>query len=199
MCMEKSLWEKTVEFHGHICPGLAIGFRAASLALAELDSGRSGDEELVAIVENDACGVDAVQVVSGCTFGKGNFFFRDYGKQVYTFATRNNNRAVRVSVKSGAFHNPELSTLRSAVYRNTASREEKNNFIALQEMHIDKILSAGSESFEIKEVVADIPPKAEILKSVVCHNCGENVMETRIKYVGNQKICLPCSKQSEVQ
>ncbi|NTW05305.1 MAG: formylmethanofuran dehydrogenase, partial [Peptococcaceae bacterium] len=120
MCMEKSLWEKTVEFHGHICPGLAIGFRAVSLALEKLDYGRSIDEELVAIVENDACGVDAVQVVSGCTFGKGNFFFRDYGKQVYTFAIRNTNRAVRVSVKSEAFNNPELSTLRSAIFENAA-------------------------------------------------------------------------------
>ncbi len=35
---------------------------------------RDGDEELFAIVETDACGADAIQVITGCTFGKGNFF-----------------------------------------------------------------------------------------------------------------------------
>ena len=31
--MNKELWDKCVAFHGHSCPGLAIGFRAATLAL----------------------------------------------------------------------------------------------------------------------------------------------------------------------
>ena len=44
----------------------------ATAAMNELDSIRAEDEEIVAIVENDACGVDALQCVSGCTFGKGN-------------------------------------------------------------------------------------------------------------------------------
>ena len=26
--MNKELWEKCVEFHGHECPGLAIGYKA---------------------------------------------------------------------------------------------------------------------------------------------------------------------------
>ncbi len=34
------------------------------------------------IVENDACDVDAVQFVAGCSFGKGNLLFRDYGEPV---------------------------------------------------------------------------------------------------------------------
>lgn len=36
-----------------------------------LKSLRAEDEEIVAIVENDACGVDDLQCVTGCTFGKG--------------------------------------------------------------------------------------------------------------------------------
>ncbi|WP_302049322.1 FmdE family protein [Desulfosporosinus nitroreducens] len=37
--MEKQIqmdWERCVEFHGHICPGLAIGFQAAQIALKVL-------------------------------------------------------------------------------------------------------------------------------------------------------------------
>ena len=48
-------------------------------SMNELDSIHAADEEIVAIVENDACGVDALQCVTGCTFGKGNLIFRDYG------------------------------------------------------------------------------------------------------------------------
>ncbi len=104
--MKTPTYEDVVQFHGHSCPGLAIGYRmtlaaltaleATTAALAALRAARASDEELVAIVENDACGVDAVQVVAGCSFGKGNLVFRDYGKHVYTFFSRTTGRGVRV-------------------------------------------------------------------------------------------------------
>jgi hypothetical protein len=59
-------YKEAVVFHGHACPGLALGYRAAEYALQIFRAGRSEDEDLVAIVENDACGVDAIQVVAGC-------------------------------------------------------------------------------------------------------------------------------------
>ncbi len=70
--MAQDDFKKCLDFHGHLCPGLAIGYRAATGALEWLKENRSEDEELVAIVETDACGADAVQVLTGCTFGKGN-------------------------------------------------------------------------------------------------------------------------------
>ena len=72
--------KEILDFHGHLCPGIVIGYRAAKAALSNLSSDRAVDEELVAIVENDACGVDAVQVITGCTFGKGNFIFKDHNR-----------------------------------------------------------------------------------------------------------------------
>ena len=44
--MEEKLWEKCVEFHGHECPGLAIGFRAAVECMKNLGLSHSKDEEL---------------------------------------------------------------------------------------------------------------------------------------------------------
>jgi formylmethanofuran dehydrogenase subunit E len=44
--------QKVVEFHGHMCPGLAIGIRAAEMAHREVGN-HSPDEEIVAIVETD--------------------------------------------------------------------------------------------------------------------------------------------------
>src|SRR4030066_84072 len=88
-------FQRCVVFHAHICPGLAIGFRAAKAGLGWLEENRAEDEELVAIVETDACGADAIQVLTGCTFGKGNFLYRDYGKQAFTLFVRKSGRGVR--------------------------------------------------------------------------------------------------------
>jgi hypothetical protein len=50
-------------------------------------------------VENDSCAVDAVQVMTGCTFGKGNLIFRDYGKQAYTFMSRATGKALEPALE----------------------------------------------------------------------------------------------------
>ena len=91
-------FQEVVKFHGHACPGLAFGFRVTRLALRELGIDRAADEELVAVVENNSCAVDAIQAMAGCTFGKGNLIFNDYGKQVYTFIRRSTGEAVRLAV-----------------------------------------------------------------------------------------------------
>ncbi|NLZ28705.1 MAG: formylmethanofuran dehydrogenase, partial [Firmicutes bacterium] len=85
MTYDQDLWEKAVAFHGHECIGLARGFRVAEAALKQLEADRDIDEEILAIVENDSCAVDAIQFITGCTLGKGNLIFHDHGKPVYTF------------------------------------------------------------------------------------------------------------------
>jgi len=195
MCMEKSDWERAFEFHGHICPGLAVGFRATQLAMQELGVKRAEDEELVAIVENKACGVDALQVLTGCTFGKGNLFFLDYGKHVYTLARRNGERAVRIAVKFGAFEHPELSSLRQAVAAGRATVEEEKRLLKLRQEHIERILNADRDSFDIRIVDLVLPPKAQIHKSIRCASCGEAVMETRVRNVDGRPLCIPCAEK----
>jgi formylmethanofuran dehydrogenase subunit E len=49
-------FSEVTKFHGHSCPGTAIGYRAGEIAIRKLLSSRADDEELVAIVENDSCG-----------------------------------------------------------------------------------------------------------------------------------------------
>ena len=89
-------YKEIISFHGHSCPGLAIGYRMATAAMEELALLRAEDEEIVAIVENDACGVDALQCITGCTFGKGNLIFHDYGKSVFTLYARSSGKGIRV-------------------------------------------------------------------------------------------------------
>lgn len=82
-------WERCIDFHGHQCPGLAIGFRVAMAARKGLGVTSAGDEELVCVAENDSCSVDAIQLLLSCTLGKGNLLYRDRGKQAFSFSSGN--------------------------------------------------------------------------------------------------------------
>ena len=97
--MNKELWEKCVDFHGHECPGLAIGFRAALQAAEFMGINESNDEELVCVTENDACGVDAIQRLLSCTIGKGNLLYRGTGKMAFSFFERKIGRKIRYCLK----------------------------------------------------------------------------------------------------
>lgn len=195
MCMEKTPWEKAIEFHGHVCPGLAIGYRVSEIALAHLAELRSPDEELLAIVENDACGVDAVMVLTGCTLGKGNLIYRDRGKQVYTFGSRNGNRALRISVNGTKLHrpDPETAALRGKVFGGTATEEEKAKFQLAQGRRVEQILQMPEKDFcKVEQIDFQFPSKARIFPSVQCSRCGEYVMEPRSRVRDGAFVCLDC-------
>jgi formylmethanofuran dehydrogenase subunit E len=186
-----------VAFHGHSCPGLALGYRAAEYAMTALSAGRSEDEDLVAIVENDACGVDAIQVVVGCSAGKGNLIFRDFGKHAYTFIDRRTNRAIRLVQRPEPVIerlDPEASALRGRVMNGTATPAEHKEFHARQAAIIQKILAMPVEElFIIKEVKPEIPERAKIFRSVPCARCGEMVAEHRARVSNGDIVCIPCA------
>jgi formylmethanofuran dehydrogenase subunit E len=178
-------YAEAVEFHGHSCPGLALGYRAAHYAMDALRAGRSDDEELVCIVENDACGVDAIQVVAGCSMGKGNLIFRDFGKHAYTFIDRRYNRAIRLVQRPGPVIeriDPRVSALRPKVMGGTATNEELGEFRERQAAVIGKILAMPvGDLFLIQEIKPEVPEKARIFRSVPCAECGEMVAEHRAR------------------
>lgn len=195
MCMEKTSWERAVEFHGHTCMGLVMGFRVAEAALNALGNKRDVDEQMIAIAENDSCAVDAIQVITGCTVGKGNLILRDYGKQVYTFALREKKKAVRITTKSpeGA-KQEEVIALREKIAAGDASEEDKARLKEISgEMLREYLAKPLDELCEVKEVAYDIPEKARIFPSVTCSCCGEKVMEPRARLKDGKAICIPCT------
>ena len=185
-----------VAFHGHLCPGLVIGYRAAKLAAKKLDLHRDKDEELVAVVENDACGLDAIQWMLGCTIGKGNLIFRDQGKQAFTIFRRDTGKAVRMMFKGSVGANtPEGMELRKRVMGGTASTEEKAQFETQKNERIRQMLEAADdELFDCKEPAFTIPERARIFDSFACEACGEVTMEPRLRLVGGKKVCLACAE-----
>ncbi|MGF7118996.1 FmdE family protein [Methanobacterium oryzae] len=189
-------YSDVTEFHGHVCPGSAMGYKAAEIAIKELSSKKAVDEELVCITENDTCAVDAIQVVTGCTFGKGNLIFYDYGKQAYTFINRETEDAVRVSLKNTfnvANIDPELSKLRQKVKAGESSEEEKVELGKRLNIISEAIINLpDDEIFNIEHIKEKIPDKASIFKSIKCQNCGEMVSEHRIKLKNGKNLCIPC-------
>lgn len=166
----EKLMEKAVSFHGHSCPGLAIGVIASKYIL-EHGNDFSVDEELVAAVENDNCSVDALQALLGTTFGKGNLKFLDYGKNNFTFYNRTKKKAIKLSMKMGTSEDRELS------------REER----------IKKLLNSNAETvFNIKEIKFKPPVEAQIHQSVKCQRCNQLTMSTRTKKLNGKDYCIPC-------
>jgi formylmethanofuran dehydrogenase subunit E len=189
-------FEEAAKFHGHVCPGLTIGYIAAKAALEKLHTERDIDEELITIVENDACGVDAVQVLTGCTIGKGNLIYRDHAKQVFTFICRDSGKAVRVALKA-SFNidniDPEVNKLRPKVMSGKATEEEAKDFKGRMD-GISRTMrqTPVEEMFDIRFVDAEIPHKARIFNSLKCAKCGEMMAESRTRVQNGEFVCIPC-------
>lgn len=185
--------DRIVSFHGHMCPGLALGIHVANIALREIGP-HAQDEDVVALVETDMCAVDAIQFLTGCTFGKGNLIHRDYGKNAYTFWRRSDGKAIRISGLPGVRRRtPEHQQLFTKVQADDATAEERAR---LQELHLERsreILETPSEQLFAVLPVDDPPPrKARILTSVDCESCGEETMETRIHLLRGKRLCPEC-------
>lgn len=193
--IDETMIERIVEFHGHMCPGLAMGIQAARIALDRIGP-HSRDEEVVTVTETDMCGVDAVQFLTGCTFGKGNLIHEDWGKNAFTFFRRSDGRAVRVVARPGAFaRDPEHQELFAKVRAGSATAEERARFRKLHLAASERVLAHDpGDLYDASEFMGMPPPRARIHESVQCARCGEGTMATRITEVDGRPLCPPCLK-----
>lgn len=195
-------WERCVEFHGHVCPGLAIGFQAAQIALKVLPAleGEAYNPQsgIVSIVQNDACGVDAVQTLLSSTFGKGNLMFRDHGKQVFSFIRRQDGRGVRVAMRYGAMDNERHQALRVKVMDKMATPAEYEEFYKLHGEIAMRLVEAPSEEYFVwREIRLDLPNGPRLNPTVQCAFCGEGVMEQRASVRDGRIACPECVEKYE--
>lgn len=169
--MNKELWNKATAFHGHECPGLAIGVKACEAAIEKMRIGFSDDEEIACVTENDACGVDAIQAIFSCTIGKGNLLYRGTGKQAFSFFNRKNGEKLRVCLKPKK--NPVLD------------RAEWQEYL---------LNAPVDEIFSFSEPKYDLPEKAKIFQTIICEICGEGAPEHKMHLQGGKTVCADCFK-----
>ena len=161
-------WKDCAQFHGHECGGLTIGYKASLYAIQLLNLEFSSDEQVVCIAENDACGIDAIQVMLGCSIGKGNLLFHMRGKQAFSFYNRKTGASVRLVLKP----RPEgMTKAESFAYYQSCEPEEM---------------------FDVKEATIQLPEKARLFDSYICDCCGETTGANWIRLAGDKKLCLDC-------
>ena len=121
------------------------------------------------ITENDACGVDAIQVILGCTAGKGNLIFDLQGKMAFSFYRRDTGKAVRLVLRP----TPALD------------RQAKLKLLTEGDYH---------DLFDVKAAPDPLPEPARILNNCTCSLCGEQMAETHAHLQGGKIVCDRCWK-----
>ncbi|WP_136798158.1 MULTISPECIES: FmdE family protein [Desulfosediminicola] len=200
----KETIEGLIAFHGHSCPGLAIGIRAAEYAKRELPKADSAS--LICVTETDMCGVDAIQFLCGCTFGKGNLIHRDYGKMAFTFYDREQGTGFRIVLTGGVASSKDsrksgkgnVSELMAKDKEGTITAEEKELLSEMREMSRKQLMEAPLDDLFTKTELNVPPPSpARVLAGLVCESCGEKTMESRTRRFGGQTLCIPCFDKVE--
>lgn len=221
------LLERVIAFHGHRCPGLMIGIRVAELALQQLapqayaertivegtqskppssESTASSPKDtafqpidMVAIVETDMCGVDAIQFLTGCTYGKGNLIHQDYGKMAFSFFDRNTGKGFRAVLRPETRTNldSKIKPLMQKKQQGTASENEEKQLMLLRHQLEEHFYSLPLDAMFTVETINVAPRPAQILQSLPCAHCGEMTMESRTRRFGGQTLCIPCFRKVE--
>ncbi len=164
----KDLYKRAGEFHGHYCPGLAIGVRAAYEACRILEINEHG-HEICCIAESKACYLDGIQVLLGATWGNGRLRLTDRGKTAFDVYDKTTGKSVRhcsVSWPSG---------------------------MNIDEL-IEFILTAPSEQvFKAGEVhfAFDEGDMRKLVK-YTCPICGEECTEDFVRKRNGVRLCIDC-------
>ena len=200
----KDYFEVAMKLHGHKCPAMPLGLRVGAAAMNRLGVDRSPDGQLLALVEVGSdhfatCFADGVQMITGCTFGKGNIQKLNYGKWGLTLIDKARQKAVRVVPRAEVMLANKQSTFFTA-YRSKgvpASQVPAEHVEPL----VERVLSIPEEQLvkvgEVVEYPYVDPPTS--FDSFVCESCGEITVEG----YGQQRedggrICLPCAAGESV-
>ena len=199
----QGLLEHAAEIHGHVCPGVAAGVKAAATAMRRLDLQSEGMEDVMAEVECNNCFVDGIQAVSGCTLGNNALIYRDLGKTAVTFYRRGDSTGLRLCVRhmgpgvgldDDEAEEADRLFEKAVKERKELDEAESRRFRKLWHSAAGGILDMPDEEFFAIETVEVSPPTfAPIFDSAECSVCGEEVMETRARLQGGEPVCLSCS------
>jgi formylmethanofuran dehydrogenase subunit E len=193
--------EMGLAFHGHKCPAMPLGLRAAVAAMNALGVERARDKELHVVSETGkghaaSCFLDGVMVVTGCTYGKSNVEKRYYNKMALTLVDVPAQRAVRVSLK------PEFFTgmLKSPfVEQRKAGIPPQKISPAVADPLVEKVLSMPEATF------LDIGPvqpytlerKPGVFDAKACVRCGELTFVDKLVDEAVGLVCLGCREAEE--
>jgi len=155
-------YKKAGELHGHYCPGLAIGVRAAAEGRKTLAA-----DTLDCIAERSACWLDGMSLV-GATIGNGKLKLRDTGKAAFSFYNAESGESVRLVLKDTPAG---------------MGREELIEWF---------LTAPAEDVFSFGAVKVPFPEYKPGPADVVCSVCGEVTAETMVHVRGGKFVCADC-------
>ncbi|MFI9810023.1 FmdE family protein [Streptomyces sp. NPDC052301] len=185
-------YKDVVAFHRHECPGAAFGVRVAEAALSRLDTSQDG---LVVVSEIDTCAVDALQVLTGCTYGKRNLLHQDNGRNVFTFWEHGNGKGLRIRAKADSivYRTKELWELSDRIENGTASPQDESRFAELQAERTVQLLQVDEEEILTVDEVEGAAPQPKRLAPVdTCEECGEPTSVETLHDHRGRMLCPAC-------
>ena len=197
MMNPKDYYDAGLALHGHKCPAMPMGLRVGAAAMNALGVERAKDGQLLALVElgEDHCATcfaDGVQTITGCTFGKGNIKKLHYGKWGVTLVDVATGRAVRVTPKAEAM----LANKQTEFFKEYREKGVPASKVPLEvvEPLVQRVMGAPDEKLlAVSEIFHhEIPQKPHSFSSLVCDRCGEMVVESYARVVGDERVCIPC-------
>jgi len=197
MINPKEYLEMGQMFHGHKCPAMPNGLRVGAAAMNKLGVERSKDGQLFAILELGdnhcaTCFADGIQVITGCTFGKGNIKKLHYGKWGLTLVDKKTKKAVRVSPKAEAMlANKKTDFFIKYRMIGIPASEVPDEIV---EPLVVKVMNAPQEMMMTISEVFDyeLPVKKDSFAGFVCDICKEMVVEGYGRVLGDKKVCQDC-------
>ncbi len=197
--MTKEQFEAAMAFHGHKCPAMPLGFRAAEAAMNALGVGRAQDKELHLISETGkghaaGCFVDGIMSATGCTYGKSNIEKKYYNKMAFTLIEVATGRSVRVRLKDDFFGNMLESPFVAQRKRGVPPQDVPAE---IADPLVDKLLNMPEEMFlEVGPVQSvDFSRGRACFDTDLCAECGERVFVDKLA----DHVCIPCRRKATGQ
>lgn len=121
MCVEKTPWEQVIDFHGHTCPGVALGYRVAQLAQREMGIRPTPDSECLVKAFTQSCAVDAFQILNRATIGRRALIIKETKQPIYQFHFTGTQEILQITILPSVFE--YFSSLHA---ENLTPREKQN-------------------------------------------------------------------------
>jgi len=190
------LLNRAAELRGHLCIGLPLGLKMASLGLRLLGvKGEKDYDNLIVFVESDRCTVDAIQVMAKCSAGSRRLKVLEYGKSAASFIDRRTGTGFRIVTKNDFMKDATELAIKDGIMEEGQSVGEGSQLERRVMMNAFMKMTP-EELFDAQEVILErsyVNEHKRTHEKVLCSNCGETVMDGKGTTLGDRVLCRACS------
>jgi formylmethanofuran dehydrogenase subunit E len=186
--------KRVVDFHGHICPELAMGSKFCEFIQHLLDDKILEDNVFSILAENSTSALDAIQILLGVTVGNQRLMVMDYGKHNYTLYSQQQEQSWRFKMINLDFNDGEaFHSLEEKIINDKALLEDMLSFQQLIEARVQRIFALSPEQlFVIESTQCTRQAQESTSLYTICSVCGEQVLATRCVERREKVLCIPC-------